>query len=115
VGWRDQRYSGSYERIGHFTVSGLWDQIPQFYSVDTRTPFTSVGEGVLGPGRCGAARGEPQRLWAPFSQFDLRERRDIGHVNVAAMPSTHVDLTGHFTTTRHSGELPLGSILRLRQ
>src|SRR5688572_31222648 len=47
LGWRDQRYSGSFERIGRFTVSGLWDQIPQFYSADTRTPFTSAGEGVL--------------------------------------------------------------------
>src|SRR5688500_14545763 len=25
LGWHDQRYSGSYERIGRFTVSGLWD------------------------------------------------------------------------------------------
>jgi hypothetical protein len=22
-------------------ISGLWDQIPQFYSVDTKTPYTS--------------------------------------------------------------------------
>src|SRR6187397_2601423 len=33
VGWRDQRYAAGYERTGRFTVSGMWDQIPQFYSV----------------------------------------------------------------------------------
>ena len=27
VGWRDQRFAGSYERVGRFSVSGLWDQI----------------------------------------------------------------------------------------
>ncbi len=37
VGWRDQRYIGNYERIGVFRINGLWDEIPQFYSVDTRT------------------------------------------------------------------------------
>src|SRR5262245_16995309 len=42
VGWRDQRYIGGYERTGKFTVSGIWDEIPQFYSVDTKTPFTGV-------------------------------------------------------------------------
>src|SRR4030095_8240873 len=41
VGWRDQRYSALYEQTGRFVVSGLWDEIPQFYSIDTRTPFTT--------------------------------------------------------------------------
>ena len=31
VGWRDQRYSAEYERPGRFVISGLWDEIPQFY------------------------------------------------------------------------------------
>ena len=37
VGWRDQRFTGLFERPGLFRVSGFWDEIPQFYSVDTRT------------------------------------------------------------------------------
>jgi MtrB/PioB family decaheme-associated outer membrane protein len=109
LGWRDQRYSGRYERIGRFTVSGLWDQIPQFYSVDTRTPFTSAGEAVLVLDDA-AQRAANLNAYPPLSpQFDLRERRDIGTFGVSAMPSTHVDLTGHFTTTKHSGELPWGA------
>jgi MtrB/PioB family decaheme-associated outer membrane protein len=109
LGWRDQRYSGSFERIGRFSVSGLWDQIPQFYSVDTRTPFTSVGEGVLVLDDA-AQRAGNLNVYPPLSpQFDLRERRDIGAVRVNATPSTRVDLSGTFTTTKHSGELPWGA------
>ena len=43
VGYRDQRYEVVYERTGLFAIAGLWDQIPQFYSVDTKTPYTPIG------------------------------------------------------------------------
>ena len=39
VGWRDGRYVGVLERHGRFAVTGSWDGIPQFYSVDTKTPY----------------------------------------------------------------------------
>ena len=32
--------SANYERPAGSPISGLWDQIPQFYSVDTKTPYT---------------------------------------------------------------------------
>src|SRR5687767_7222440 len=47
VGWRDSRLFGSYERIGLLKINGLWDEIPQFYSVDTATAFTEAEDGVL--------------------------------------------------------------------
>jgi MtrB/PioB family decaheme-associated outer membrane protein len=109
VGWRDQRYFGSYERIGRFAVSGLWDQIPQFYSIDTATPFTSAGEGVLVLDDA-AQRAANLNAYLPISpQFDLRERRDIGSFHVAATPTVSLDITGDFRTTKHSGELPWGA------
>ena len=43
VGYRDQRYFADYERTGRFVISGSWEQIPQFYSVDTMTPYTGTG------------------------------------------------------------------------
>ena len=113
VGWRDQRFFADYERIGRVKISGLWDQIPQFYSVDTRTAFTSGGEGVLllpdsaQQAAQAAANHTPYLNISP--QFDLRERRDIGNVRVEATPTTEVDITGGFTTTKHSGELPWGA------
>src|SRR4249919_1117499 len=39
VGWRDQKFFAHYERAGRLKISGLWNQIPQFYSVDTMTPY----------------------------------------------------------------------------
>jgi MtrB/PioB family decaheme-associated outer membrane protein len=42
-------------------------------------------------------------------QFDLRERRDIGNVNLLATPTPQLDLNASFTTTRHRGELPWGA------
>ena len=48
--------------------------------------------------------------YVPISpQFDLRERRAIGTVGVTAAPTTNVEITGGFTTTKHSGELPWGA------
>jgi MtrB/PioB family decaheme-associated outer membrane protein len=109
VGWRDQRFVGNYERIGLFKLSGLWDQIPQFYSVDTRTPFTAGGEGVLLLDDA-AQRAANLNVYPPISpQFDLRERRDIGTVRVDATPTVALDVHGGFTTTKHSGELPWGA------
>jgi len=109
VGWRDQRYVGSYERIGLFTLTGLWDQIPQFYSVDTRTPFTSGGEGVLLLDDAAQRAANHNVYPAIAPQFDLRERRDIGTVRVEATPTVALDVHGGFTTTKHTGELPWGA------
>ena len=47
VGYRDQEFIGSYDRIGKLSLSGSWQQIPQFYSVDTMTPYTGTGGTLL--------------------------------------------------------------------
>lgn len=84
VGWRDQRFFGEYGRTGRFVVTGLWDEIPQFYSVDTRTPFTGAGGTlVLDDAAQRSIQNSQATLdaYVPLApQFDLRERRDIGQV-----------------------------------
>lgn len=113
VGWRDQRFFGDYERTGRFVVSGLWDEIPQFYSVDTKTPYTgSGGILVLDDATQRAIQNGQANLTAyvPIApQFELRERRDIGDVRFRATPTPHLDVTAAFTTQRHVGELPWGA------
>src|SRR4029450_6388679 len=42
-------------------------------------------------------------------QFELRERRDIGRVDVVATPKTNLAVTASFTTQKHGGELPWGA------
>jgi MtrB/PioB family decaheme-associated outer membrane protein len=113
VGWRDQRYSASYERTGRFVVSGLWDQIPQFYSVDTSTPYTSVNSPLPLPDATQRAIQTGQATLSAYlplaSQFDLRERRNIGTFSVLATPTPQFDVKAGFTTTQHEGELPWGA------
>ena len=113
VGWRDQRYSASYERTGRFVVSGLWDQIPQFYSVDTQTPYTSFNSPLPLDDATQRAIQNGQATLSAYlplaSQFDLRERRDIGTFSILATPTPQLDVKAGFTTTRHEGELPWGA------
>src|SRR3954469_9392610 len=111
VGWRDQRYFTDYERTGRFRVSGLWDQIPQFYSVDTATPYTHTGDNLVldDAAQRAAQNGGGLNVWLPLApQFKLQERRDVGSVNFLATPTPQVDLTASYTMNRHVGELPWG-------
>src|SRR3954463_5604737 len=113
VGWRDQHYFANYDRPGRFVVSGTWDQIPQFYSVDTKTPFlTGGGNLVLDDATQRAIQNGQANTSAyiPIApQFDLEERRDIGQFNFKSTPTPQIDVTAAFTTQRHRGELPWGA------
>jgi MtrB/PioB family decaheme-associated outer membrane protein len=115
VGYYDQEYHANYERTGRFALSGSFQGIPQFYSVDTKTPYTGVGGGTLvldDATQQAIQNGDPAKLnlYVPIAnQFDLRERRDIGHVDFSATPTAHVDVHATFTTQKHSGELPWGA------
>lgn len=116
VGWRDQRFFADYEKTGRFLVTGVWDQIPQFYSVDTKTPYNRPGSPLELDDATqlriqnGQAGSPPLNAWIPLAnQFDLRERRDIGYVSFLATPSKAIDVKASFTTQKHSGELPWGA------
>ena len=113
VGWRDQYFAADYERPGRFAISGTWDQIPQFYSVDTRTPYTATGATLLLDDATQRAIQSGQAnttAYVPIApQFDLEERRDIGDVSFKATPTPALEMTAAFTTQRHRGELPWGA------
>ena len=113
VGWRDQRFFGEYRRVGRFVVSGFWNEIPQFYSVDTKTPYTgSGGTLVLDDATQRRIQSGQANLnaYVPIApQFDLRERREIGDVRFKATPTPQLDVTASFTSQRHVGELPWGA------
>src|SRR5262245_13516122 len=112
VGYYDQRYRGVYERTGRLKISGLWDEIPQFYSVDTKTAYTGSGGTLLldEAAQRAAQNGAGLTPYVAISpQFDLRERRDIGHFDVSATPTPKLDVIASFTTQKHSGELPWGA------
>jgi MtrB/PioB family decaheme-associated outer membrane protein len=114
VGYRDQEFLGSYERIGKLSLTGSWQQIPQFYSVDTMTPYTGTGGTLVLDDATQRAiqNGDPEKLnlYVPLAPaFELRERRDIGRVDMISTPTPNLDVTGSFTTQKHGGELPFGA------
>src|SRR6266542_1581409 len=47
VGYRDQRYSANYNQYGKVKASFEWNQIPLFFSQDTRTLYDTSTPGVL--------------------------------------------------------------------
>ena len=110
VGWRDQRFFGNYERIGRSTITGLWDEIPQFYSIDTRRRSRRSAKACW----CSTMRAQAAKnlnaAYLPISpQFDLRERRDIGTVRVSATPTTHSTSPAGSRRRSTRGELPWGA------
>ena len=112
VGWRDQEYFADYNLAGKLSVTGGYQQIPQFYSVDTMTPYTGSGGTLLldDAAQRAAQNGAGLNPYVPIApQFELRERRDIGRVDVVATPTPKLDVTASFTTQKHGGELPWGA------
>src|SRR4029079_8408607 len=112
VGYRDQRYFADYERTGRFRVTGRWDEIPQFYSVDTATPYTHTGDNLVlddATQQAAQSAGTLNPWLAKAPQFDLRERRDIGTVSFLATPNPNLDVKATYTMNRHVGELPWGA------
>jgi MtrB/PioB family decaheme-associated outer membrane protein len=113
VGYRDQEFMGSFDQIGTLSLTGSWQQIPQFYSVDTMTPYTGTGGTlVLDDATQRAIQNGQANLnaYVPLAPaFELRERRDIGRVDLTATPKRNLDVTANFTTQKHSGELPFGA------
>jgi hypothetical protein len=114
VGYRDQEFLGTAERIGKLTLTGSWQQIPQFYSVDTMTPYTGSGGTLVldDPTQRAIQNGDPAKLnlYVPLAPaFELRERRDVGRFDMKATPTPHLDVTANFTTQKHGGELPFGA------
>jgi MtrB/PioB family decaheme-associated outer membrane protein len=114
VGYRDQEFMGRFDRIGRLSLAGSWQQIPQFYSVDTMTPYTGSGGTLLldDATQLAIQNGDPAKLnlYVPLAPaFELRERRDIGRVDLVATPTPNLDVTANFTTQKHGGELPFGA------
>jgi MtrB/PioB family decaheme-associated outer membrane protein len=113
VGYRDQRYFGSIGQPGAWKASASWDQIPQFYSRDTRTPFRATGAVLTLDDTAQRAIQNGQANLSAYlplaTAFDLREDRKVGLVSVTASPTTSLDLTAAFQSIAHAGELPFGA------
>jgi MtrB/PioB family decaheme-associated outer membrane protein len=113
VGWRDGRYVGMLDRPGRFTINGSWDMIPQFYSVDTRTPYGGNGATLTLDDATQRAIQNAQATTSAYiplaTQFDMIERRDTGLFSASIAATNKLQLTTTFRTQKHVGELPWGA------
>ena len=112
AGYRDQRYSGTFQQYGRWKGSFEWNQVPLFYSTSTRTPFTSESPGVF---RLDDATQRAVQTAAATTQayvgqarpFDLRSRRDTADVRFAYSATPEVDFKLSLLSTARTGAQPM--------
>jgi MtrB/PioB family decaheme-associated outer membrane protein len=111
VGYRDQRYSASYDNFGKLKVSLEWNQTPLFYSQDTATIFTSTSPGVLHIDDAirGGIQNQKTTLASAVGQaqvFDLRSRRDVLDFKLTYSATPNLDWNLAIKNTTKNGNQP---------
>lgn len=111
VGYRDQRYSASFDRFGTLQATFEWNQVPLYYSADTRTLYRAEAPGVLRLDDSLQAAVQSRTATLPSfagaaSGFDLRQRRDIADFRLRYLPSRDVTVDLNLKSTHRTGQMP---------
>jgi MtrB/PioB family decaheme-associated outer membrane protein len=111
LGYRDQRYSASYNNYGKLKASFEWNQIPLFYSQDTATLYASGSPGVLRIDDVVQASLENRTATLAEAvggaqPFDLRHSRDVLNLNLTYSATDVLDWTVLFRSTSKTGNQP---------
>jgi MtrB/PioB family decaheme-associated outer membrane protein len=114
AGYRDQRYTAGFNQYGKLRATFQWDQVPFFYSVDTRTAFTSPSPGVfrLSDAFQSSIQGgtATTSIYSPdLRQFNLRSQRNIADARLDYRATRTLDLRVSFTSTGRTGAQPWGA------
>ncbi len=110
VGYNDQRYTAGFERFGTLKASFEWDQVPTYYSVDTRVLHTYEGGGVFRVDDAVQQNIQAQRLTlsqavSGLPTFDLKNQRDIAAFDLVYSANRAFDVKLDFQTTRRDGAM----------
>jgi MtrB/PioB family decaheme-associated outer membrane protein len=113
VGYRDQRFSAAYNRYGKVKASFEWNQIPLFYSQDTRTLYdtSTPGQLTLNDSVQSGIQNKTLTLATALngaSVFDLRTRRDVASFALTYSATPNVDFNVNFKNTQKTGGYPWG-------
>jgi MtrB/PioB family decaheme-associated outer membrane protein len=111
VGYRDQRYSVSFNDYGTLKTSFEWNQIPLFFNQDTRTLFTQTAPGVLRLDDAiqSGLQNKTATLTGVVAQaqpFDLRVRRNVADFKLTYNARQHLDFNLVFKNTTKDGNQP---------
>jgi MtrB/PioB family decaheme-associated outer membrane protein len=114
AGYRDQRYSAGFNQYGKLKATFQWDQVPFFYSIDTRTPYNSPAIGVFRLNdsfqtAVQSAAATTSVFAADLRRFDLRSQRDTADARLDYRATPTLDLRASFTTTNRTGAQPWGA------
>lgn len=115
VGRLDQRYTAEFHHTGRLKIGFQWDQVPLFYSRDTRSLFSSEG-GVLRVADdiqqdIQSGRVTLANVIGQTRGFDMKSRRDVAQFNLLFSPRRDVDVTFDLTNTLRDGTQPWGTTL----
>jgi MtrB/PioB family decaheme-associated outer membrane protein len=114
VGYRDQRFSSAFNAYGKIKASFEWNQIPLFYSQDTRTPYTSATPGVL---RLDSALplGVQKKTFtlanvaAAAVPFDMRMKRNMADFKLVYSVTKDLDVNVTAKNTTKNGQQEWGA------
>jgi MtrB/PioB family decaheme-associated outer membrane protein len=110
VGYRDQRFSGSYNNFGKVKASFEWNQVPLYYSDTTATLYTSGGGVLTLPDSVQSGiQNKTQTVFGAVTSatpVTLRVKRDIADFRVNYSASPNVDLGLTFRNTQRQGASP---------
>lgn len=111
VGYRDQRYSASLNEFGKLKTSFEWNQVPLFFSQDTKTLFATTGPGVLRIDDAiqSGIQNRTTTLAAVADRaepFDVRLRRNVADFKLTYSPTGHLDLNVSAKNTTKNGSQP---------
>ena len=114
AGYRDQRYTAGFNQYGKLKASFQWDQIPFFYSMDTRTPFTSPSIGVFRLNDAfqtavQSASATNVIYASDMRRFDLRSQRNTAEARLDYRATPRLDLRVSFASTARTGAQPWGA------
>src|ERR1700674_72942 len=111
VGYRDQRYSASYNNYGKLKVLFEWNQTPLFFSQDTATLFTTAAPGVLrldSAIQSGLQNGTTTlaNVVGQARTFDLRDKRDVLNLQLTYSATANLDWHLSIRNTTKRGNQP---------
>src|SRR4051794_10007446 len=111
LGYRDQRFSGSYNNYGKVKANVEWNQIPLYYSDSTQSLYTQSAPGVLSINDTiqTALQNKTTTLLSAVglaAPFELRSRRDIANVNLTYSATPNVDFKILVKNTDRQGSQP---------
>jgi MtrB/PioB family decaheme-associated outer membrane protein len=113
VGYRDQRFFGSFNNYGRVKASFEWNQIPLYYSDSTRTLYGTPSSGtlVMNDAIQSGIQNKTLALGTAVNNaplFDLRTRRDVATFNLVYSATPAVDLNVNVRNIQKTGGYPWG-------